>query len=144
MSGEQTGALRQHLRKLFDAQAVRQLSDGEVLRRFAAERDEAAFAALMQRHGPLVLNVCRNVLRHEQDAEDAFQATFLVLARHAGSIREERAISSWLYGVAYRIALNARRAALRRRRHESEAPAAEAAQPACDASWRDLQAVLDE
>jgi RNA polymerase sigma factor (sigma-70 family) len=144
MAGEQKSALLLHLRKVIETEAARQLSDGEALRRFAAQREEAAFATLMQRHGPLVMGVCRHFLRHEQDAEDAFQATFLVLARQAGSIRKEHSVASWLYGVAYRIAMKARRSAARRRRHEAQAPAPAEAAPAPDNAWRELQALLDE
>ena len=143
MGGERKNTLLQHLRKVLDPQAARELSDGEALRLFAAQRDETAFAALMQRHGPLVLGVCRHVLHNLHDAEDAFQATFLVLARNAASIRKERSIASWLHGVAYRTALKARRAAGRRRRHESQAPPAAPVSPT-DLGWRELQALLDE
>ena len=79
--------LVRHLRTLASRQVVCSLSDRQLLERFLGERSEASFAALVQRHGPMVLNVCRRVLRHEQDAEDAFQATFLMLAQRAGSIR---------------------------------------------------------
>src|ERR687889_224493 len=79
--------------------------DAALLARFVAGRDGEAFAALARRHGPMVLAVCRRVLRHRQDAEDAFQATFLVLARKARSIVRRDALGSWLYGVAHRVAL---------------------------------------
>jgi RNA polymerase sigma factor (sigma-70 family) len=94
------------------------LTDGQLLARFLASRDEAAFAALVRRHGPMVLGVCRRVLRHAQDAEDAFQAAFLVLARKAGSVLRREAVGSWLYMVAYRAAQRAR--ANQARRHARE------------------------
>ncbi len=80
-------------------------SDRHLLARFAAQRDEAAFAAIVQRHGPMVLAVCRRLLRDAQQAEDAFQATFLVLVRKAGSLGKPDALGNWLYGVAYRTSL---------------------------------------
>jgi RNA polymerase sigma factor (sigma-70 family) len=113
-----------------------------LLDRFRASGDEAAFAALVRRHGPLVMGVCRRLLRHHQDAEDAFQATFLVLAKKAASIRRRAALASWLYGVARRVAGDARRAAARRQARERRATNVGHAQPELETAWRELQAVL--
>jgi RNA polymerase sigma factor (sigma-70 family) len=116
-----------HLRTLFGAGGVSGLTDGQLLERFATRGDGAAglaFAALVEKHGPTVLNVCLVVLRDRHDAEDAFQATFLVLARRAGTIRKRDSVASWLYGVALRVASEARAAAARRRAHEQRAGAA--------------------
>jgi RNA polymerase sigma factor (sigma-70 family) len=119
------------------------LTDGELLECFVLERDEAAFAALLRRHGPMVLGVCRRVLNNEADAEDAFQATFLVLARRASSVVPRAMVGNWLYGVARRTALKARAAAARRRAKEREAATmAESVAPAHDA-WSDLRPLLD-
>src|SRR5215471_14396003 len=97
------GRMLNHLRGLGEAQAEAGPTDGQLLYRFTSCGEEAAFAALMQRHGGFVLALCRRILRDEHDAEDAFQATFLVLARKAGSIRKRQSLGSWLYGVAYRV-----------------------------------------
>jgi RNA polymerase sigma factor (sigma-70 family) len=99
-----------------------QASDCELLRRFASLRDEAAFAQLVQRHGPLVLGVCRRALADTHVAEDVFQAAFLVLARRAGTIRKAESVGSWLYGVAQRLSLQARQRLARQRAHEGAAP----------------------
>jgi RNA polymerase sigma factor (sigma-70 family) len=119
------------------------LTDGQLLGRFLDTREEAAFASLVRRHGPMVLGVCRRVLGHAHDAEDAFQATFLVLARKASSVLKREAVGSWLYGVAYRTALRARARAVRRRateRQVQDMPHPEVA----PAEARDWQALLDE
>jgi RNA polymerase sigma factor (sigma-70 family) len=110
---------------LLEAGAIGQLTDRQLLERFLAgsggAESEAAFEVLVRRHGPMVQNVCRKLLRDSQSAEDAFQATFLVLARRAGSIRERDAVASWLFGVASRVAARARADAGRRRSLERRA-----------------------
>jgi RNA polymerase sigma factor (sigma-70 family) len=118
-------------------------SDRALVLRFVEERDESAFAALVQRHGPMVLGVCLRVLGDEHDAEDAFQATFLVLARRAGSVRRQESVGSWLYGVAYRTALKARTTAARRRAREQQARAMTSADPEATAAWQELRPLLD-
>src|SRR5262249_53118606 len=90
-----------------------QLSDAELLRRWVGDRDQAAFEVLVWRHGPMVLGVCRRILRNTQDVEDAFQASFLALVRKAGSIARRQSVGSWLYTVAHRAALQARARACR-------------------------------
>src|ERR1700722_14806571 len=96
------------IRQLAEAHGAGELSDRQLLERFAARRDEAAFALLVRRHGPMVLSVCRRVLRHEHDAEDAFQAAFLVLTRKASSVRWQDSAGGWLFQVAYHLALKMR------------------------------------
>src|SRR5438034_901995 len=105
--------------QLLDGQMTGQLADGELLRRFAAGRDEDAFNELVRRHGPQVLSVCRRVLGDPDAADDAFQATFLVLAGKAGSISRPELLGNWLYGVAYRVSAKARTKAARRQRAEA-------------------------
>src|SRR5271166_1512242 len=95
----QLGTVLHHLCGLVAAKGTEGLSDNELLGRFCACREEAVFAALMQRYGRMVWGVCRDVLHHDHDAEDAFQATFLILARQAGSIRKGEAVASWLHGT---------------------------------------------
>jgi RNA polymerase sigma factor (sigma-70 family) len=143
MATAQLDTLMRHLKGLAAGRVGRHRTDRQLLDEFAAWGDESAFAALLSRHGPTVLRVCRRVLRHEQDAEDAFQATFLVLARNTASVRKREALASWLYGVAYRTAMEAKRKAARRRSHEArlrERTPPAAASP----TWDDVQAVLDE
>jgi RNA polymerase sigma factor (sigma-70 family) len=118
------GAVVRQLRTLFNVGTFGALTDGQLLERFAAGRGEVAelaFSALVERHGPMVLRVCRAVLRDEHDAQDAFQATFLVLVRRSGSLRADDSLAPWLYGVARRVASCARSAAARRQRHERNA-----------------------
>lgn len=111
----------QYLNRTLQASDLADVPDVELVGRFVEGRDEAAFAALVKRHGPLVLGACRRVLRHEQDAEDAFQATFLVFARDAASVRRAEGIGNWLYGVAFNVARRAKTARHRRAIKESEA-----------------------
>jgi RNA polymerase sigma factor (sigma-70 family) len=120
------------------------VSDCELLHRFTERRDEVAFASLMRRHGPMVLRVCRRVLPYGPDAEDAFQTTFLTLARKAGAVRWHDSAAGWLYGVASNTARRARDAAARRAHHECSAPARVSADPLAEMSARELLGVLDE
>jgi RNA polymerase sigma factor (sigma-70 family) len=145
MPSGQLGTLVAYLRRVAAPQDAAVAPDSLLVERFASRRDEAAFAALVQRHGPLVWGVCRRVLGHDPDAEDAFQATFLVLARKAGSIGRRASVRSWLYAVAYRVAVRARAAAARRRARErpvAEPPAAAASAP--DPDQHEVRAILDE
>jgi RNA polymerase sigma factor (sigma-70 family) len=138
-----SGALQQGQTILAPREAA-QPTDGQLLQRFASGRDEGAFSLLVRRHGTMVLGVCRRVLDNEHDAEDAFQATFLVLARQAQSIRKLESVGSWLYGVAYRISLRARSDAARRRALEEQARTMPQQDPFVEAAWRELRPVLDE
>ncbi|HKB42046.1 MAG TPA: sigma-70 family RNA polymerase sigma factor, partial [Gemmataceae bacterium] len=133
-----------HVRQMMLPAQTQTLSDSQLLEHFQASRDEAAFAALMQRHSGLVWIICRRVLGHTQDAEDAFQATFLALSRQGGVIRKSEAVASWLHGTAYRVAMRAKRDASRRRLHEGRARPASGKTNGCDEAWRELQAALDE
>jgi RNA polymerase sigma factor (sigma-70 family) len=117
------GAAFRHLRGLFDDGSVVGLGDAQLLARYSDSKDEAAFEALVARHGPMVLTICRAVLRGEHDVEDAFQATFLVLARKASSIRTGDTLAGWLHRVAYRASVQAGVEARKRRRKEAEASA---------------------
>jgi RNA polymerase sigma factor (sigma-70 family) len=121
MAGAQLGTVLRQIQRLFSDGSSTGLSDTQLLNRFATRRDEAAFAAILARHGPMVLAVCRGVLRDPFDAEDAFQATFLVLARKAGSAWPQSQLGGWLHKVAYRIAVRASADSARRRGHEQRA-----------------------
>jgi RNA polymerase sigma factor (sigma-70 family) len=144
MATGQAHIVLRHLQKLAASPALDALTDGQLLERFVAAQEEAAFAALVRRHGPLVLGVCRRQLRGRADAEDAFQATFVVLFRRARSLDRRGSLAGWLHTVAYHVALRARAAAARRRLQERRV--AEMPQTEChaEAVWRDLQPVLDD
>src|SRR5262249_21329808 len=116
--------------------------DAELIGRYVESHDGAPFALLVERHGPLVLGVCRRLLSNHHDAEDVFQATFLVLAKKARHIRQGDALASWLYKVAYQLAVKLRASARRRREMEQQLPPP---RPADDpVTWDDLRTVLDE
>ena len=145
MATNQMLAALRHLQRDLDARSVQRLADLDLLRRFVARRDEAAFAALVGRHGGLVLHVCRRVLDREADVDDAFQATFLVLARKAGTIRKRSSLASWLHGVAFRSSMNLRKSVMRRHKHERAAASQRTDEaPPVLARLHDLQAVLDD
>ena len=141
MDNRQVGKALKYLRQISGPVDGGRL-DAELLERFVAAHDEAAFARLVERYGPLVLGVCRRVLRNHHDAEDAFQATFLVLARKARHIRRRDALAGWLYRVAYRLAVKHRAAA--RRQAERQPPPARPREAEDQAGWGDLRTVLDE
>ncbi|MCI0737445.1 MAG: sigma-70 family RNA polymerase sigma factor [Gemmataceae bacterium] len=126
------------------SESAGEASDGQLLERFALGHEEGAFAALMSRHGPMVLSVCRRILPHSGDVEDAFQATFLMLIRKAQSIRKQSSVAGWLYRVAYHAAIRTRTDAARRQAREQRVLDRPAMQPSVEAAWRELQAVLDE
>ncbi len=115
------GAALRQIDRLFGDGAVTGLSDAQLLERFVARRDVAAFEAILARHGPMVLSVCRGIVHDPNDAEDAFQATFLILVRKAGSIGGRVVLGGWLYRVARRVAIEANVAAARRRARERRA-----------------------
>src|SRR6267378_6805945 len=142
MAHGQLSTVMRHLRRIAGGTAGR--TDRQLLEDFADRGAEAAFAELVERHGRLVLSVCRRILHHEHDAEDAFQATFLVLARKAGSIRWQESVSRWLHAVAYRVAHKARASLQRRRWHERRAGQLARAQETPDLTWRELRPVLDK
>jgi RNA polymerase sigma factor (sigma-70 family) len=141
--GPLTDVLR-YIRRIRITAATADLDDGRLLERFIEQRDEAAFEALLHRHGPMVLGVCRRLLRDGHDIEDAFQATFLVLVRRARSLRKRERVANWLYGVGYRTALRARTEAALHSAHTK--PLLEVPGNAFehDMEWKELRAVLDE
>src|SRR5262249_12460506 len=125
------------------------LTDEQLLARFVASQDQVAFEELVRRHGPMVLRVCRRILHHAQDAEDAFQATFIVLMRKARTISRRELLANWLHGVAFRVALKAKNSA--GQRHARATGSMDTVlednsqiQGTGDTTWRDLRPLLDE
>jgi RNA polymerase sigma factor (sigma-70 family) len=134
----------EHLCARVGAGSLADLPDGQLVERFINHQEEPAFAVLLRRHGPMVLHVCRRVLGNIHDAEDVFQATFLMLARNVRSIRKRDAVGSWLHGVAHRLAVRVREQARRRQIHEQQAVTPHHTEPSLEAAWSEVQAVLDE
>jgi RNA polymerase sigma factor (sigma-70 family) len=143
MANKPLGLVLDRIRRLFAGPATGEVSDEQLLDRFVGHREEAAFTALLHRHGPMVLGVCERILGPRPDAEDAFQATFLMLVVKAGSIRKRESVGSWLHGVAYRLASRAKVDGARRAVHERRAAPRRSPPPGLEAAWRELQAVLD-
>jgi RNA polymerase sigma factor (sigma-70 family) len=144
MGNAQARFLLRHIGRLLSARDTPALSDEQLLERFVGQRDEAAFAALVERHGRLVFGLCRRILRSEHDAEDAFQATFLVLARRASAIRRRGALGCWLHHVAYHAAVRLQTQRARRRAHELAATEQRVPGPLDDLTVRELRRLLDE
>jgi RNA polymerase sigma factor (sigma-70 family) len=148
MSSSALAAGLRHLRGKLAAQEHREDGDEQLLHAFTSRRDDSAFAALVRRHGPMVLHVCCRVLGHEEGAEDAFQATFLVLAQRAATLRNKRMLASFLHGIAYRTAMKAKQSAARRRKHEGArrglTQPRSPIDPTDELSWREARTLLDE
>ncbi len=144
MAGSRLKPILQHLRRTVSRQGEVARTDGQLLAAFLEHRDEAAFEDLVRRHGPMVLGVCRRILGNHHDAEDAFQATFLVLARKAASIWPRERVGNWLYGVAHTTALRARSANARRRLREMQMKDRPAAESVEQDPWTNLLPLLDQ
>ena len=140
-SSKTAAAARLATSKTSDLQGLR---DDQLLSRFFHDRDDAAFAAILQRHGPLVYGVCQRVLGDANDAEDAFQATFLVLVRKGGTLREPSRLASWLYGVAQRVSRKVRAKAALRTRSERQASDMPTSTAASEMTLDELRSILDE
>jgi RNA polymerase sigma factor (sigma-70 family) len=136
------GTFIRELSQAMAAEALNQHSDQQLIDQFLAAPSDAVFAALVYRHGPMVFRVCWRVLQHSQDAEDAFQATFLILAQRLRTVRKQASLASWLHGVAYRIALKAKAQAASRRRHEAKAVPARTDLPN-SLTWGEIRSLLD-
>jgi RNA polymerase sigma factor (sigma-70 family) len=140
-----TATLNDFLRRLtreLAAETLGDQSDRQLVERALAGREEALFQAIVQRHGAMVYRVCLRVLQQPQDAEDAFQATFLVLAQKLGTVRKHASLASWLHGVAHRVALKAKAQSAARRRHEVQASLPDTLPPD-DAIWGEVRSALD-
>ncbi len=144
MAAESVSTLREYVHQMAQGQECVNVPDGSLLERFVTQRDESAFSALVQRHGQMVWGVCHRLLHSHHDTEDAFQATFLILALKATSIIPRDMVANWLHGVAYRTALKAR--AISARRQRTEVQVREMPEPIAEecASWSDIRSLIDE
>ena len=143
MAAKKSNPVLQLIARMVDDQRLATLPDAELLSRFLEQQDQAAFHALVRRHGPMVLEVCRSVLHNTADIEDGYQATFMVLACKGKSVRKMASLASWLHGVAYRTACNARRRTATRQRCESQVARPEATPPD-DLTWKEVQTIVHE
>lgn len=141
MPSNQLQSVVRHLRGVLVNHAVAEVLDAELLSRYVLHKDATAFEALLRRHGPMVLGVCRRVLRDEHDTEDAFQATFLILIRKANKIRNPAKLGNWLYGVAFHTAVRARAARVLRRAKEAQVLPCE---PRAEPPWSHVLPLLDQ
>jgi RNA polymerase sigma factor (sigma-70 family) len=144
MAAENAHVVLRHIRQVVASHDARQQVDRELIERFVTRHDSAAFEELVERHGSMVLRACQRVLRDRHAAEDAFQATFLLLARKAGSIGRRELLANWLYGVAYRIAAHSKVDDAKRRNREARAETTPPTDPLTEITGRELCAVLDE
>src|SRR5579864_3785026 len=143
MSTTQLSGVLASLRRSAVLQNVVALTDGELLRRYVADRDQTAFEMLVQRHGPMVLGGCRRLVANSQDAEDVFQATFLVLVRKAATVQPGERVGNWLYGVAHHAAQKVRANNTRRQAREKQVRSLPEPATLADGFWRDLEPLLD-
>jgi len=143
MANHSLGTVLAHVRRIAGLRDSADLTDAQLLERFANGADESAFAALVHRHGPMVLGVCQRVLHDHHEADDAFQATFLVLMRKAATIQQPQLLANWLYGVAWRVARKARTVAGRRPANADPETDVAARELPAEVDWMDLRPVID-
>ena len=141
---ERKNLLLDQIRRMATLQQLRQMPDRELLAQFASQNNESAFRVLMDRYSPMVLRVCKRILGNDQDAEDAYQATFFVLASKAGSQHWQESVATWLHGLAVWTARDARRADQRRRLREQKALEKKAVDSSADVSLRETCGFLEE
>jgi RNA polymerase sigma factor (sigma-70 family) len=144
MSNAHLSSAARQLQHLVALATAESLPDAVLLERFVRRRDEDAFAALVRRHGPMILRVCRRVVGCDAQAADCFQATFVVLVRRAASIRDTATLANWLYGVANRVARDARARMQREAGNQAPERPAPTADPCQQAAWRELGAIIEE